>query len=494
MVAEVCASLRLPSSAVQSLSIVGDPHLRYFASSFKIDSLAQGTIAAFALAVSHHHALVAGEQPSAVTVSPLGTALEFVSERMCTINGRVQPVPQSIGGLYRTRDGAVRIHDGFKVHRLAAKAILGIDKTAGRETVAKACSERGALELEQAALADCAIIYALRSFAEWDALPQATHMPSSPVQIRPLGSPEPAAPVAHRGASAAHVRAGPASEGCLRGLRVLELSRVIAAPVAGRALAAHGADVLWVTCPNLEAQPYLDCDFSRGKRQISLDLDEHADMEHLKDLIRKADVFIQAYRPGSLAKRGLGPEDLRKLNAGIVYGSLSAHPRVDGHPWRLKRGFDSMVQTCSGINVADAQAFNHGLPPEKQALAKVLPCQALDHATGFLLAAGVVGALSRKVKGGGAFLVEASLAGTAAFLRSLGQFPERQGFEGLDKEIRPYDDVVKVPRNGAGALFAEADSDFGRMRFIRPAGLIEGARVGWALMPRRLVPKKAEWL
>lgn len=105
----------------------------------------------------------------------------------------------------------------------------------------------------------------------------------------------------------------------LTGLRVVELSRVLAAPVAGRTLACHGADVIWVTSPNLPDLPSSDRDVSRGKRTVQLDLDVPADNESLKALMKDADVFIQSYRPGSLTRRGFGEEQLRELNPGLIY-------------------------------------------------------------------------------------------------------------------------------------------------------------------------------
>lgn len=105
----------------------------------------------------------------------------------------------------------------------------------------------------------------------------------------------------------------------LKGLRVLELSRVLAAPVAGRTLAHHGADVIWITSPNLPSLPGSDRDVSRGKRTVQLDLDTNAGQDKLRELVKDADVFIQSYRPGSLEKRGFGAEELRKLNPGLIY-------------------------------------------------------------------------------------------------------------------------------------------------------------------------------
>ncbi|KAL6880855.1 CoA-transferase family III domain-containing protein [Trichoderma novae-zelandiae] len=148
-----------------------------------------------------------------------------------------------------------------------------------------------AVELETAATERGKLaIYALRSYDGWDALPQAAAIPDYPIVLRPL-APSPPKPLPPSSSS---------PDRCLRGLRVLEMSRVIAAPVAGRCLAAHGADVLWVTSPSLPDQPVLDKDLGRGKRTIQLDIHAPADKQTLLELLRTCDVFR------GIARAGLG--------------------------------------------------------------------------------------------------------------------------------------------------------------------------------------------
>jgi crotonobetainyl-CoA:carnitine CoA-transferase CaiB-like acyl-CoA transferase len=192
---------------------------------------------------------------------------------------------------------------------------------------------------------------------------------------------------------------------------VLDLSRVIAAPVAGRTLAQHGADVLAVGAAHLPNIETLVIDTGRGKRSTQLDLRDRSGHTALRELVRGADVFLQAYRPGALAARGLGPQELSDLRPGLIQVSLSAYGRTG--PWAQRRGFDSLVQSASGIAFDEGQAAGLATPGK-------LPCQALDHATGYLAAFGTMTALHRRAREGGSWQVRVSLAQTGHWLRSLG--------------------------------------------------------------------------
>jgi hypothetical protein len=484
LVAHLWQTLSLPPSSLSALQFSNEtfaPPPPFLSSSFKVDLLATSTIALFNLAVSHYKAQTSttSELPK-ITVNTLAANLEFKSERLYTLDGKPQPAPSSIGGLHKTRDGYVRIHDGFQVHRANVRRILGIPPTAGRAKVAAACVNWKSRELEEAAASGRAIVSALRGEEEWEGSAMGSGVPENPISIRSLGSGLELEKGRHQ-----------SGKGCLSGVRVLEFSRVIAAPVAGRALAAHGADVIWVTSPKLEDQPYLDAEFSRGKRSVRLDLDDAEDFKKVRELVKEADVLIQGYRPGSLAKKGLGPEELSKINPRLIYANMSAYPQVEEQPWRERRGFDSMVQTCSGINVAEAKAWNTIVEGKDDVPAKVLPCQALDHASGFLLASGIVAALCKRMEKGEGRLVEVSLAGTSKLLRSLGQ--KDCGFEtGMD--VNSYQEALEKYGSGAERLFEERESELGAMRFLKHAGQIEGVEVGWEHMPRALGSSEPVWL
>jgi crotonobetainyl-CoA:carnitine CoA-transferase CaiB-like acyl-CoA transferase len=238
---------------------------------------------------------------------------------------------------------------------------------------------------------------------------------------------------------------------------VLDLTRVIAGPVCGRTLAAHGADVLAVASPKLPNFPRLITDTGRGKLSAHLDLREKEGRARLSSLLRDADVFVQGYRPGALGALGFSPMDTARIRPGIVHVSLSAYGSVG--PWSGRRGFDSLVQTASGFNRAEAEAAGQGAP-------KALPCQALDHGSGYLLAFGAMTALHRRAVEGGSWLVEVSLARTGRWIRDLGRVPG-----GLKCAAPRREDVA--------AYLEESDSGFGRLQAIRHAAVMSDTPVGW---------------
>ena len=462
--------LGLPPRALPSLHLTGSGH--GFRSSFRIGHLAQNAVALSSLTAALVDSLRwLGREVRNVTVPLESACLEFISERLCTVEGGVNsPSLPPIGGLHRTSDGYVRVHDGFPNHRNGTLRLLGLGENATRDDVAREVAKWKALDLEDSGRVNKLAIYALRSFDEWDALPQARALPDCPISITKLDP---------GGNARLPDRMMRNPDRCLRGLRVLDLCRVLAGPVAGRTLASHGAEVLWVTSPNLPDLPDLDRDTARGKRSIQLDLDRDADGHTLRGLIKDSDVFLQAYRPGALAARGFGPDDLISLNPNIIYATVSAFG--SSGPWADRRGFDSLVQTCSGMNVAEA-AFFSNVDGE---VARPAPCQPLDHASGQFLAAGIAAAVYKRALEGGSWKVEVSLAGTMKYLRSLEQVEcGPNGFEGL----------INASGEGHEECFEERESEFGRMRALRPPAAVEGAMPGFDGMSRPLGSDEAEWL
>lgn len=472
IVSEVWKGLGLPVEALNSLEVPG--HTKpTLPSSYKMGILAQSTIALSALAAAQIRA-IRDETPAVAKVHvPLVHAtVEYKSERLYVLDGKPTPSPWGpIGGLHKTSDGYVRVHDSFPNHAngsLNLVGLPGLSEGTTRAQLSEKIASWASIDLETASLEAKLATYAARTYQQWDALPQSKALSTFPIDVNQLlPGPKGLPHWMPRGS-------GPS----LKGLRVVEMSRVIAAPLAGKTLAAHGADVLWVTSPNLPDLPTMDRDFGRGKRTVHLDVKSPADKAKLIELLRTADVFIQGFRPGSLAAYGLNPEELLKINPTLIIANMSAFgPRG---PWSGRRGFDSLVQTCSGMNISEAEHAGKGEP------ARPTPCQALDHAGGYFLATGVIVALYKRAVLGGSWRVDVSLAGAMKYLRSLGQYPGTTGFDG----IRDYEKPADVPEE----FYETKPTGFGPMLAVKHSASIEGAEVGWAVMPKPLGSDKPEWL
>ncbi|HKJ00062.1 MAG TPA: CoA transferase [bacterium] len=415
----------LPAESLACVELPGsEPALP---SSFAMGTAAQVSIAAAALAAAELWHLCTGRTQT-VRVALRNAAIEFRSERYLRIDGKPPgEIWDKIAGAYRTGDGGwVRLHTNFPRHRDGVLALLGCAYE--RAAVQRALADWEAVAFETAAAERGLVVTALRSFAEWDRHPHSSAVAGLPVvSIEPIGAAPPEPP-------------GPA-ERPLGGLRVLDLTRVIAGPVCGRALAAHGADVLRVTAPHLPFVEPAVIDNGRGKHSTHLDLRQPAQRETLTALLREADVFVQGYRPGGLQALGFGPEEAAHIRPGIVYASLSAYGHVG--PWAGRRGFDSLVQTATGFNAAEAQAAGSDEP-------RPLPCQALDHAAGYLLAFGTLVALHRRATQGGSWHVRVSLARTGHWLRGLGRVPD--GLNCPDPSFEDVRDRLEHQASGFGHL------------------------------------------
>jgi len=396
-------------------------------SSFAVGTAAQASIAAAALAAGELWRLRTGRRQR-VRVDMRAAAIEFRSERYLRVDDGPAPEPwDRIAGLYPCGDGGwVRLHTNFPHHRDGVLALLGC--VHDRAAVAPALESWAAEDLEDAADAAGVVVAALRPFARWDAHPQGQAVATAPlIAVDRIGDAPP--------------QALPAGDRPLAGIRVLDLTRIIAGPVCGRTLAAHGAEVMLVTAPHLPAIPPLVVDTGRGKLSAQLDLRGAAGRDGLRQLLAASDVFLQGYRPGSLAARGFGPAEAAALRPGIICVSLSAYG--SSGPWASRRGFDSIVQTASGLNVAEAEAAGESAP-------RALPAQALDHGAGHLLAYGAMTALLRRAREGGSWHVRVSLAGTGRWLRGLGRVAG--GFAVADPGLDDVRDRLDRVPSGFGTL------------------------------------------
>ena len=435
--------LALAPEALERVSLTGqDPVLP---SSFALGTAAQASIAAAALAAAEL-GRARGGPAQRVSVDMRHAATEFHSEHWLRIGESARgDTWDRIAGTYRCGDGRwVRLHTNFPHHRDGMLKLLGCAYE--RESAAAALRNWRAFDLEAEAAAAGLCATAMRSFAEWDAHPQGRAIAAQPVvALTRIGD----APPRRRAAAARP----------LGDLRVLELTRVIAGPVCGRTLAAHGADVLLATSPRLPSFEQLVVDTGRGKLSTHVDLRAPGGAETLAGLLREADVFVQGYRPGGLAGLGFAPADTARLAPGIIHVSLSAYGGRAG-PWAGRRGFDSLVQTASGFNHAEAVAAGDPSRP------KPLPVQALDHGSGHLLAFGTLAALQRQMREGGSWHVEVSLARTGQWIRSLGRVEN-----GLA--------CAAPTRETIADLLEDSDSGFGRLSAVRHAAQLSDTPPGW---------------
>ncbi len=426
-------------------------------SSFRTGTVAQATIAASALAASEVDRARNGRAQQ-VAVDMRHATAEFISERLCTIDGKPPPPTwDKIAGTYQTGDGRwVRLHTNFPHHREGILDMLRVPYE--REQVAAALKGWTGQAYEDEVARRGLVGTMMRSPAEWAAHPQGMAVAGLPlVEIVKIGD-APARPL-------------PPGARPLSSVRVLDLTRVLAGPVCGRTLAAHGADVLRVTGPHLPDIPGLDVDTGRGKLSTHIDLRSSEGKAVLSTLLESADIFVQGYRPGGIADRGFSPERAAKLRPGIVYVSLCAWSHVG--PWASRRGFDSLVQTATGINRAEAEVAGVDRPVE-------LPCQALDHGAGYLMATGAMMALKRRAEIGGSWLVRLSLAQVGHWLTSLGRIPDGQK-------------VTKIDRAAVQDLLVDLPSAFGTMSALKHAGQLSETSPRWDRPSVALGTHAAAW-
>lgn len=426
-------------------------------SSFRTGTVAQATIAASALAASEIDRARNGRAQQ-VSVDMRHATAEFISERLYTIDGKPPPPTwDKIAGTYQTGDGRwVRLHTNFPHHREGILDMLRVPYE--REQVADALKDWTGQAYEDEVARRGLVGTMMRSPAEWAAHPQGIAVAGLPIVEIVKIADAPARPL-------------PPGARPLSGVRVLDLTRVLAGPVCGRTLAAHGAYVLRVTGPHLPDIPGLDVDTGRGKLSTHIDLRSSEGKAMLSMLLESADIFVQGYRPGGIADRGFSPERAAKLRPGIVYVSLCAWSHVG--PWASRRGFDSLVQTATGINRAEAEVAGVDRPVE-------LPCQALDHGAGYMMATGAMMALKRRAEIGGSWLVRLSLAQVGHWLTGLGRIPDGQK-------------AAKIDRAAVRDLMVDLPSAFGTMSALKHAGQLSETPPRWGRPSVALGTHAAAW-
>jgi len=400
---------------------------------YRVATAASASLGALGLAVASLWG-----NPQRVSVNARAAAISLRSTRYLRVNGKPPPpVWDPLSGFYPVREGWISIHCNFPNHRDAALCVLGV--SANRALAEEASRSWGGEALEDAIHAAGGCAGYVRSEARWLQHPQAQAVAEQPLlQIERIGDapPEPL-----------HSSSRP-----LAGVRVLDLTRVLAGPACAKGLAEHGAEVLKISAAHLPDSGVIELDTGIGKLSARLDLRNQEEISLLKNLVRQADVFVQSYRPGALAGRGFSPDALAKLRPGIVCASLSAWGPTG--PWRARRGFDSIVQAVSGI----AHASGDGAKP------RLLPVSAIDYVSGYLMAFGVCVALARRASEGGSWLVRVALARVGKWIVDCGNIPEPA-----------YSDLAEdLPEAELHALLGEMDAPDGRIRYLKPVlGLSE---------------------
>ena len=402
-----------PKERAQDVEFTGgtDPILP---TPFRISEASSAALAAVGLAVSDLWHLRTGRQQK-VSVDARQATASLRSLNYLKVDGVRMASHHSVMGVYPAKDGRWSyLHCNFPNHRAAALQVLGVPED--RAAVAKAVAKWDALELEEAIIAANGAGGMVRTLQEWREHPQGAAVAALPLmEIIKIGD-SPAEPL-------------PKGNRPLSGVRVLDLTRVVAGPVGGRTLAEHGADVLRITAEHLPSIGYQEYETGHGKFSAHLDLREPKNLETLRALIRECDVFSQGYRPGTLAARGLSPEALAQLRPGIVAVSLCAFSHVG--PWASRRGFDTVIQHVSGITDRQGELF-----PGAAAGPQLYPVSAIDYLAGYLIAFGTMVALARRTREGGSWHVRISLAQVGRWLVDRGQVPEH-ALKNVPKEFTP---------------------------------------------------------
>jgi crotonobetainyl-CoA:carnitine CoA-transferase CaiB-like acyl-CoA transferase len=440
------AGLAAERAAAVEITGGGDPVLP---TPFRIGETSAAALAATGLAVSDLWELRTGRRQDVAVDLRQATASLRSGHYLQMEQKEVTHARNPVMGMYPAKDGHWSyIHANFPNHRAAALKVLGVPEE--REAVRQAVAKWNALDLEEAIIAAGGAGGMVRSMAEWAQHPQAAAIASlPPFEIVKIGD--------------APVEKLPDGGRPLSGIRVLDLTRVLAGPTCARTLAEHGADVLKITGAHLPNIGYQEFDTGHGKLSAHLDLRQAKDVEILKGLVREGDVFSQGYRPGTLGNRGLSPEELAALRPGLVYVSLCAFSHKG--PWASRRGFDTVVQNVSGITTRQGEVFP-GAEPGPQ----FYPVSAIDYLTGYLMAFGAMAALARRAREGGSWLVRISLAQTGRWLVSRGEVPEDE-LKGVAKEFTAEE---------LARWSIESQTPAGRLKHLKPTVQLSETSPFWA--------------
>ncbi|MEU5638842.1 CoA transferase [Streptomyces milbemycinicus] len=446
-----------------------------------VRELARATVGACSLAAAELAARRSGGAVPAVRVAEAAVATAFISERYLRIDGRKPTNFAPLSGFWRAADGWVRTHANYPHHRARLLAALGIVDEGDEDVLVKRLAEelaaRPAKWIQETVYEAGGLAVAVAPPPETTtgAAAEPTTGPTTGTAAGPTTEtviPLPgSALIESRHVGAAAPRPLPPAPLPASGVRVLDLTRVIAGPVATRTLALLGADVLRIDSPHLPEDPDAHADTGFGKRSTRLDLADPRDRQTFEELLGRADVVVTGYRPGALDRFGLAPDALLERRPGLVVAQVSAWGWSG--PWAGRRGFDSLVQAACGIAALEATPDGHP---------GVLPAQALDHGTGYLLAAGVLRSLAERHESGGGRHLRFSLTATASWL-----------MHGIGVTPAPGD----TPRGDtydAAPWLTERPAPYGRLRYARPPLGHAAAPRDWAHPPTLWGTDAPVWL
>ncbi|WP_454836001.1 CoA transferase [Pseudomonas lini] len=439
LLTSIQAALGLPHTPIPFTSSGALP------SAFAVTDLACASIAAAGQAVSELLQQHTGRLPPLEVDRRLASFWFATSIR--PVGWSVPPLWDPVAGDYATKDGWIRLHTNAPHHRAAAESVLGA--CADRAAMASKVAQWVKSDLEQVVVEAGGCAAEMRSWKQWQVHPQGQAVNAEPlIQYS-----------ADNGQNPKPWQGSVAQP--LAGIKVLDLTRVLAGPIASRFLAGLGADVLRIDPPTWN-EPGVVPEVTLGKRCARLDLHDKTDRAVFESLLKDADILLHGYRADALERLGYGVAVRQKLAPGLIDVCLNAYGWSG--PWQNRRGFDSLVQMSSGIAEAGMQWKKANQPTP-------LPVQALDHATGYLMAAAAIKLLGR---GGSARL---SLARTAKLLIEHGA--------GTDEALRAED------QSDQGMLVEQ--TPWGPAHRLQVPLKITGTPLQWALPAGELGSHRAQW-
>jgi crotonobetainyl-CoA:carnitine CoA-transferase CaiB-like acyl-CoA transferase len=441
----------------------------FFPTPFRVGTAVSAALAAVGVAANDLWALRTGRrQRVAVSLREAAATLRTGDYTRRQDEGgawQTIPIPNAMAHMltvtqpWRTRDNRWFLPH-LNLPHLSARVLGVLQCESTPEAVSAAVARWDAEPLEEAIAAARACGGMIRTREEWLAHPQGAYLAARPpVEVARVGD-APVAPL-------------PPGDRPLAGMRVLDLTRILAGPMGGRTLAEQGADVLMVTREGLPQTPEHVRDTSHGKRSCFLDLTRHADAARFAELVRGADVVIDGYRPGQLARLGFGLPELIRLRPGLVHLDVSCFG--SGGPFADRAGWEQVAQSVTGICEAQGRLIGAGQP-------KLIFAPACDYLTGYLAAYGTLLALGRRAREGGSWSVHASLCQSGMFLQR----------EGL---VDGFDDApAKLSEEEVAARHVEAETCYGRLRTLGPGLRMSETDPAWPRPTPRLGGDAPEWL